>query len=179
MNVTSTTFKGEPVLLAGVLNITERRAAEQALKESEERYALAMEGSHEGLWDWDLRSNEVYISPRIATLLELPGGDLRIRPDQWEAAMHPNDIDAHTEAVKAHLRGETEFSRPSTGRGSRTAAIAGCITAASACATKTAGSIAWPAHSATSPSAGSPSRCWPKRRRSSGSPWTTCRAACG
>ena len=109
VNASSATYKGERVLLAGVLNITERRESEQALKESEERYALAMEGSHEGLWDWDLRNDEIYISPYIATLLELPGGDLRISPEQREATMHPDDIAAVTEAIRAHLRGETEF----------------------------------------------------------------------
>ena len=97
-------------------DITDQKEAEAefvganaALKESEERYALAMMGSNEGLWDWDLRTNEIYISPNIADLLGIDAGTQMIGPDQWDAAIHPDDIERYDAATQAHHRGETEF----------------------------------------------------------------------
>ena len=91
------------------IDITERTLIEAALRQSEERYALAMRGSNEGLWDWDLRTDEVFISPYIARLLGRPEQEQRIGRAEWEAAIHPEDEAPSAQAVEAHLRGVTEF----------------------------------------------------------------------
>jgi PAS domain S-box-containing protein len=93
------------------LDITERRKFQMALEESEERYSLSMRGSNEGLWDWDKRLNKIFISPHIKTLLGMETTDHDyITPDAWEARIHPEDLDHHLEAQRAHLEGETEFN---------------------------------------------------------------------
>ena len=90
-------------------DITERRHAQEALRISEERYELAMNASNEGLWDWDLSSNEIYISHQVAELLGVDEGTEKIGPDRWDAAIHPEDIETYDEATQAHHRGETAF----------------------------------------------------------------------
>ncbi|MCZ6655650.1 MAG: PAS-domain containing protein, partial [Planctomycetota bacterium] len=90
-------------------DVTELRRTEEALRESEERYALAMHGSNEGLWDWDLLKNEIYISPVIQTLLGLQSSDLETTPAEWESRIHPDDLESYHQSLQANLRGETKF----------------------------------------------------------------------
>lgn len=88
----------------------ERRRAELALQESEERYALAARGAKDGLWDWKLRSNEVYFSPRFWAMLGedegAPGGSRSI--DAWLTRVHPEDRARLSDALRAHIDGRTE-----------------------------------------------------------------------
>ena len=53
-----------------------RTAAEEALKLSEERYALALEGAKDGIWDWDLVNDVIFLSPRCKSMLGLPPGSI-------------------------------------------------------------------------------------------------------
>jgi PAS domain S-box-containing protein len=92
-----------------VKDITERRRVEQALRKSEERYALAMKGSNEGLWDWDLASGSLHISPRFAAIVGLAPEEATISPKDFTARVHPDDLELYRRDLRAHLRGESEF----------------------------------------------------------------------
>ncbi|MCO5100171.1 MAG: PAS domain-containing protein [Burkholderiaceae bacterium] len=86
------------------------RRSEQALRESEERYQLAVDGANEGLWDWDLPSDMLYLSPRAQQVLSLAsGGDSRRPRRQWKAlaTYHPDDVQRTRAALAAHLQGDT------------------------------------------------------------------------
>jgi diguanylate cyclase (GGDEF)-like protein/PAS domain S-box-containing protein len=89
-------------------DITERMRAEQALKRSEERLALAAEGANDGLWEWDLRRQELYVSARWKAMIGLPAEAGTWRPDEWLGRVHPEDIAALKEALEAHLGGKSD-----------------------------------------------------------------------
>ncbi len=103
--------RGNPLPGGGFVStfadITQRKRVERALKESEERYALALESSNEGLWDWTASKKEIYVSPRLKSLVQIASASHRISAKDWRARIHPDDRRAHYAAVKEHLRGET------------------------------------------------------------------------
>jgi PAS domain S-box-containing protein len=89
-------------------DITAQVEAERALAESEERYALATRGTNEGIWDWNIDTDTVYISPRIQELFGCDETWLNGRV-AMERFVHPDDRENYEETLRAHLRGETEF----------------------------------------------------------------------
>ena len=62
------------------------------------------------LWDWNLDTGQIYVSPRIVELLDLDAdGDGHISSEYWSTRIHPDDLPVFQDAIRAHLRGETEF----------------------------------------------------------------------
>ncbi|NLX99758.1 MAG: PAS domain-containing protein [Rhodopirellula sp.] len=81
--------------------------ATEALARSEERFDLAVRGTDAGIWDWDLRSNHVYFSPRWKSMLGYGETELSDDYREWESRLHPDDRDRALEAVRAYRSGET------------------------------------------------------------------------
>ncbi len=100
------------VLVALVVRqLEQRERAAALLRESEERYALAMAGSSAGHWDWDLRARRIYLSARLLALIGLTGGE-RVTDDRWidrEGLVHGEDRAPRRAALFAHLLGRTPY----------------------------------------------------------------------
>jgi diguanylate cyclase (GGDEF)-like protein/PAS domain S-box-containing protein len=82
--------------------VQERRRVEAALRESEERYALAAQGANDGLWDWDLEKNELYLSPRWKEMLGYEESELSNSPHEWFERVHPDDLTKLQAALGTH-----------------------------------------------------------------------------
>ena len=89
-------------------DVTTRARSEQTLKRNEERLSLAAEGANDGLWEWDLRSQEFYVSTRWRALVGMRDAAAIIRPEEWINRVHDEDIVALREALEAHVSGKTE-----------------------------------------------------------------------
>ena len=99
---------GRAIRLVGAVNdISQRRQTEQALRDSEQRYALAMQAINEGVYDWNIATDETYYSPRVRDVVGLAPKELGSRTD-WLARIHPDDLFAYKQAFAAHLKGETD-----------------------------------------------------------------------
>jgi adenylate cyclase len=80
---------------------------ETALRNSEERYALAMRAINEGVYEWDVATSEMYYSPRVCELVGLQASELRTMRD-WTDRIHPDDREWFKKAILAHFKGETD-----------------------------------------------------------------------
>src|SRR5262245_8587629 len=92
-------------------NITERKRVEEALRLSEERFALAVAGANEGIFDWDLVSDRVYVSQRAQELFGLSPGELWRPRRDWRhlVTFHPEDAKRMHDALKALIEGPAEM----------------------------------------------------------------------
>jgi diguanylate cyclase (GGDEF)-like protein/PAS domain S-box-containing protein len=96
-----------PVALARIATQVSHRRTQAALRDSETRYALAVRGTNDGLWDWDLRTDEVFYSARWKAMLGYEDGELGTRPDDWLRRVHPDDDHRLRSNLAAHRRGTT------------------------------------------------------------------------
>ena len=96
-----------PVALARVRTHLSHLRAEQALRVSEERYALAARGSNDGLWDWNLAGNTIYFSPRWKSMLGHDETEIGDGPQEWFDRVHEADRDKVSQSIAQHLDGAT------------------------------------------------------------------------
>ncbi len=88
--------------------ISARKSTEQALRESEERYALALRGTNDGLWDWNLPSGEIVFSERWKAILGYPEDEIDQDSAEWFKRVHPEDLPQLKATLDSHLGGSSE-----------------------------------------------------------------------
>ncbi|WP_018293924.1 CHASE domain-containing protein [Mariprofundus ferrooxydans] len=105
------------ILLTWNLFNTQRKASLLAhdlttsLRQSEERWSFALEGSGDGVWDWDIETGKAFFSPRFKQLLGLAENELGNDIEEWRQRVHPDDIAEVNDAINRHLHGDTpEYS---------------------------------------------------------------------
>src|SRR6266513_1468348 len=84
----------------------ERIRTEARLAKLEERTNLFQAAANDGMWDFDVESNEVYFSPRWKAMLGYGDDDMRGAPD-WRALVHPDDLSRVQTAIRDHVAGKT------------------------------------------------------------------------
>jgi diguanylate cyclase (GGDEF)-like protein/PAS domain S-box-containing protein len=95
------------VALARIGTQLSHKHAQEGLKESEERYALAARGANDGLWDWNLATNAIYFSPRWKVMLGCQDNEIADKPEEWFERIHEADRARVKEEVAAHQKGLT------------------------------------------------------------------------
>jgi PAS domain S-box-containing protein len=103
------TLLGAATIAALLRQLRRVEASERALRESEERYALAMEGANEGFWDWHADGDQLFISQKMKMLTgHSPDSELTTR-SAWmtQTVVHPEDVQRRDAALKDHFEGLT------------------------------------------------------------------------
>lgn len=111
---TQRTFKTDEIyFLQAVANVLataiDRQRVEDALKESEQRWQLSVRGTNDGIWDWNVKTNEVFFSTRWKKMLGYEEHEISNHLNEWLKRVHPDDINRVMQAVQDHFDRKTPF----------------------------------------------------------------------
>ena len=95
-------------LTGTVQDITERVEAETRLRETEERFAFAVEGAGDGVWDWDMRSNAMQFSHLYIEMLGYAENEFPSHLDTWMEGVHPADVARNQQTLSDYLEGKSQ-----------------------------------------------------------------------
>lgn len=90
-------------------NITQRKKTERALEESEKRFRYALAGANEGLWDWNIKTGDVFFSDRWCEMLGYSPDEIRHDSSTWRMLIHPDDYYECIIKREEHAQGDSEF----------------------------------------------------------------------
>ncbi|MEA5601997.1 PAS domain S-box protein [Nostoc sp. UHCC 0252] len=89
--------------------ITERIQTEEVLRESKQRWQLALRGNNDGIWDWNVKSNEVFFSARWKEMLGYEDHEISNYLNERVTRVHPDDLDGVRQAIEDHFAQKTPF----------------------------------------------------------------------
>ncbi|WP_449104916.1 EAL domain-containing protein [Pseudomonas mohnii] len=82
-------------------------AQHKALEDSEARFARALRGANDGIWDWHVDQDRLYVSERWASMLDLSRDSIGESSASWFGRVHPDDLPEFRQAIDAHIQGQT------------------------------------------------------------------------
>ena len=101
-------YEGKNGALVILRDVTKRIEISRALHESEEKWQFALEGAGDGIWDWQVKTNKVYFSPKWKSMLGYKDHELANTHDEWEKRVHPDDKEKSNADIRKHFPGKTE-----------------------------------------------------------------------
>ena len=106
---TAKPYVDEGLIYAAARDISDRKQSELALKESKVRWQLALKGANDGIWDWNVKTNEVFFSRRWKEMLGFADNEIDNTIEEWSKRVHPDDLDWVSQTVQDHFAGKTPF----------------------------------------------------------------------
>ena len=94
--------------LGYITDITELKNYELEIQKEKDRFDLAIQGSNDGLWDWNPQTDEVYFSPRWKEMLGYGVDEIESNLQEWNYLIHPEDIDSVHRDIQIHISGKTQ-----------------------------------------------------------------------
>ncbi|NET27208.1 PAS domain S-box protein [Okeania sp. SIO1I7] len=110
LNISLIKTSQEPKYLIGLIkDITQRKQIELDLKKSEERWELALRGNNDGIWDWNIKTNECFYSTRCQEILGYTETEIFNHVNDWKNRIHPDDINLVIQSIQEHLNRKTPY----------------------------------------------------------------------
>ena len=94
---------------SSIRDISEQVEKEKALTDSEFRWKFAIEGSRDGLWDWNVKTAEVYFSPQWKKMLGFKDHEIQGTLKEWKKLVHPEDMPQVMQDITDHFEGRTQI----------------------------------------------------------------------
>lgn len=91
------------------LRILAQQYIEKNLQSSEARWQLALRGNNDGIWDWNVKTNEVFFSSRWKEMLGYEDDEIANHLDEWKNRVHPDDLKPVLQIVQDHFDQKTSF----------------------------------------------------------------------
>ncbi|WP_322744953.1 PAS domain-containing protein [Leptolyngbya ectocarpi] len=98
-----------PDVLLIANDISDRIAEREKLRQSEERWQLALQGNNDDIWDWNIAAGQIFYSVRWKNMLGYDDSEIGHQKSEWERRLHPEDRDRVLQATQAHLDRHTPF----------------------------------------------------------------------
>ena len=105
LSISTWTVGGEPFYTGIIRDITKRKQVEQALHDSEERHSLAMQAATEGIYEWNVETNALYLSARAMEIFRFH--EVELTAEDWNTRVHPDDFPVYRQAIIDHFQGRT------------------------------------------------------------------------
>lgn len=101
---------GQPLRMVGChTDLTAWRKAEADLRDSRERMELAFKAAREGIWDWNMETNEVFYSARWKEMLGYTESEIENHVSAWQRLLHPDDLPRAMQVVREVMAGTSEY----------------------------------------------------------------------
>jgi len=97
------------LFMGALIDVTDRKRADEALRQSEERLRLVLEANSEGVWDWDIGNQRAFFSPRYTAMLGYECEEFSQDYASWEALVHLDDLERVNQALRAHVYEGKEY----------------------------------------------------------------------
>lgn len=95
-------------LVGYILDITDQKNLEIELKNLHDRWNFAVEGNGDGLWDWNIKTSEVYFSPQWKRMLGFNEDEIKATLEEWEKRVHPDDLSNVYSDIQSYFDGKTD-----------------------------------------------------------------------